>query len=160
MVQSFQASSLRTRIPDQIPGATARELLTLSRQSAKVGDGQFSATFWETLYEQVRSTERPNCPTRLKSYFGSKDIHSLSRYRDSHWRDKMGDKVACEINVSACNVVFEADMVVLDRVTEDMNYETARSHILRYWDQEVSDDPNMELLLQGKVVLGQRVNLN
>ena len=72
----------------------------------------------------------------------------------------MGDKLACQISIEACHLSFEADMVLLDRVSDSMNFETARGLILRYWDQEVSDQPNIELLLQGTIVLGEKVRLD
>ncbi|SPO53199.1 protein of unknown function [Pseudomonas sp. JV551A1] len=159
MFLDFQNRSYQPRIPDKISDTQRRELIALANSSNRILDEKFSATFWETLYEQVRIADRPTCPTRLKSYFASKDIPSLSQYRDKHWGDKMGDKLACEIEIKACKVVFEADMVILDRVTEEMNFESARPHILRYWDQEVSNQPIAELLLQGTVALGKRVQL-
>lgn len=160
MCLDFQSRRLPPRIPSKLPGAKARELMALSHLAKNVLDDAFSATFWETLYEQVRSAERPNCPTRLNSYFACKDIDSLSRYRDTHWSDRMNDKMACQVDIQGCSVRFEADMVILDRITEDMNYEAARPYILRYWDQEVSDQPIIELLLQGSIVLSDRVRLD
>ncbi|AKF47637.1 hypothetical protein ACQJ22_09665 [Pseudomonas fragariae (ex Marin et al. 2024)] len=161
MCIDFQKGSDQPRIPRIVASPRVRELRSLATGSAhSILDGTFSASFWEYLYEHVRSADRPACPSRVESYFASKDLNSLARYRDSHWATKMEDKMVCQINFEACPVVFEADMFVLDRVTDDMNFETARAHILRYWDQEMSFQPNIEMLLQGTIVLGNRVELN
>jgi len=160
MCVDFQSGSHQPRIPRLIASPRVRELKSLATNAHPITDGIFSASFWEYLYEHVRSADRPACPSRIESYFASKDLTSLARYRDNHWHDKMGDKTACQINIEACQVAFEADMVVLDRVTEEMDFESARAHILKYWDQEMSDEPNIELLLQGTIVLGDKVQLN
>lgn len=145
--------------PSSLPSDKARDIAAASRDAHSILDGKFSATFWETLYERVRQAERPGCPSRLDSYFVFKDMQDLQRYRDTHWKDRMGDKMVCKVEIKACPVRFEADMVILDRVTEDMNFSAARPHILRYWDQEESDSPIKELLLQGKVGLSDRIAL-
>lgn len=160
MVIDFQEQNRQPSIPGLIASPLVRKLKSLAPIAHPIRDGRFSASFWECLYEQVRSEDRPRCPSRLESYFASKDLKSLSRYRDDNWSNKMEDKIACQINIEACHIAFEADMVILDRVTDDMNFKTARTHILRYWDQEASDQPNIELLLQGSIVLGDRVQLN
>lgn len=141
-------------LPPSMTVAQAEKLDPLA-QNAEPIEESFGATFWEALYERVRREERPTCPTRLKSYFASRDLNSLRRYRDEHWGSKMGDKMACEIDVSGCPVAFEADMVILDKVSHDMTFESAKPHVLRYWDQEMSPNPNVEILLQGTVVLGK-----
>lgn len=146
------------KLPPNVTSAHAEKLNVLVQLAPPI-TGDFGATFWESLYERVRQEERPSCPSRVKSYFASRDLDSLRRYRDEHWPDKMGDKMACTIDVSGCPVAFEADMVILDKIDGDMTYETARQHVLRYWDQEMSPTPNVEVLLQGKVILGAPVSL-
>lgn len=71
----------------------------------------------------------------------------------------MGDKLTCAIDISGCPVAFDVDTVILDKVGGDMTYSSARPHVLRYWDQETSSKPIMEVLLQGTVVLGEQIDL-
>lgn len=159
MLIDLQANKLQPAIPDKIPRARAVQLNCLAKAARKIHSDTFSATFWEILYEDTRRIERPKCPTRLKSYFACNDIASLRQYRDAHWSNRMSDKIACEINTKNCKVAFEADMTILDDITEEMNFENARPHILRYWDQEESSTPIVELLLQGSVVLGKQIQI-
>lgn len=157
-LQMLQSPLAQIKLPPQVTNTHAERLNVLAQLAPPIVD-DFGGTFWESLYERVRQQERPSCPSRVKSYFASRDVDSLRRYRNDHWGDKMGDKMACAIDVSGCTVAFEADMVILDKVDGDMTFETARPHILRYWDQEMSSNPNVEVLLQGTVVLGERITL-
>lgn len=155
---NLQNGVSRLQLPPSITAAQAVKLAPLV-QSAPAIQNDFGATFWEALYERVRREERSTCPSRLKSYFASRDVDSLRRYRDEHWANKMGDKIICEVDVSECLVAFEADMVILDKVSHGMNFQSAKPHVLRYWDQEMSPKPNLETLLQGTVALGRQISL-
>lgn len=154
-----QARTSDLKVPNAITRAQATTLKFLGRSAPSIVKMDFGATFWEALYERIRTEERPDCPSRLKSYFASRDIDSLRLYRDEHWADLMGDKLTCAIDISGCPVAFDVDTVILDRVGGDMTYRSARPHVLRYWDQETSSRPIMEVLLQGTVVLGEQIAL-
>lgn len=157
--QQVRAKGLK--VPKTITRAQATRLKLLGRSAPSIvpPDFGFGATFWEALYDRIRKEERPDCPSRLESYFASRDIDSLRLYRDEHWADRMSDKVTCEIDISRCPVAFDADAAILDNVGGDMTYRSARPQVLRYWDQEKSSRPIMEVLLQGTVVLGEQIAL-
>lgn len=155
--QQLRASDLK--VPNTITRAQATKLKFLGRSAPSIVKSDFGATFWEALYERIRAEERPGCPSRLKSYFASRDTDSLRLYRDKHWADLMGDKLTCAIDISGCPVAFDVDTAILDRVGDDMTYRSARPQVLRYWDQETSSRPIMEVLLQGTVVLGEQITL-
>tara|TARA_R110002124_G_scaffold128157_8_gene288579 strand:+ start:4796 stop:5482 length:687 start_codon:yes stop_codon:yes gene_type:complete len=155
--QQVRAKGLK--VPNTITRAQATRLKFLGRSAPSIVKSGFGATFWEALYERIRTEERPDCPSRLKSYFASRDIDSLRLYRDEHWANRMGDKVTCAIDISRCPVAFDADTAILDEVGAGMTYRSARPNVLRYWDQEKSSRPIMEVLLQGTVVLGEQIDL-
>lgn len=157
MCLDFQTGQFPPRVPEALPGAIARDLIGQSKASSPIHEGKFSATFWEELYEDVRATDRPHCPSRLDSYFAFKDIDSLRSYQKLHWADRMQGKTVCQIDTQKCTVSFEADTSILDDVSEVMTYEAARKEILRYWDQETAGQPLIELVLQGSIVLGNRI---
>lgn len=159
LIHLLQVGKRGIDLPSTITRAQATKLKFLGRNAPSIIQTEFGTIFWESLYERIRQEERPACPSRLLSYFGSRDEDSLRRYRDKHWPDKMGDKLSCLIDVSACSVAFDADTVILDDVDDHMTYKTARPHVLRYWDQEQSTAPIMEVLFQGTVVLGEQVQL-
>jgi hypothetical protein len=160
MCLDFQTGRTPHRCPAALSGPLAAAMIPLAKGAIPIHEAKFSVTFWEALYEAVRSTERPACPSRLDSYFACNDLAALRRYRDSHWGSRMADKAVCQIDIVGCHVRFEADTVILDQVTEVLTYEAAKKEILRYWDQEMSDTPVIELLLQGTVVLKDLARLD
>jgi len=122
-------------------------------------DADFGGTFWEALYERVRSQDRPACPSRLLSSFACRELSQLRNYCSVHKQNRMYDKLACEIVITGCDVAFDADTSILDAIDGNMTYQTARPHILSYWDQSKTSSPIMEILLQGQYVLGKVVEL-
>lgn len=146
-------------LPPGVRTHDAEKLEPLALAAESILDGAFGSIFWESLYERVRRDEKPSCPSRMDSYFACRDLETLRRYKDKHWLDKMGDKLACEVSISDCPVVFEADMVVLDEIDETMNFSSAAPMVRSYWDQRFSSQPILEILLQGCVELGSEVEI-
>lgn len=159
LIHAHQSSSSDITLPPSITKAQGTKLKFLARSAPCIVKTDFGTTFWEALYERIRQTERPACPSRLKSYFAARDADALRRYRDKHWSDRMGDKLCCLIDISACPVAFDADTAILDAIHQDMTFKMARLPVLQYWDQERTSDPIMEVLFQGTVVLGEQVQL-
>lgn len=71
----------------------------------------------------------------------------------------MSDKIVCRIDASDCNVAFEADTTLLDRIGSNYSFTEAFREVRRYFDQERSDDPVMEVLLQGRVKILEEVSV-
>ncbi|MDN4040269.1 hypothetical protein, partial [Massilia sp. YIM B02443] len=55
---------------------------------------------------------------------------------------------------------FSADMAILDAMELDQTFASAAKEILRYWRQERSKKPLMEMLFQGRARLGERISLS
>ncbi|WP_122425546.1 hypothetical protein [Pseudomonas viridiflava] len=159
LLQNLQMTGAGLHLPPGVRAHHAERLEPLAVEAPSILAGDFGATFWESLYERVRRDERPSCPSRMDSYFACRDLESLGRYKTKHWPQKMNDKMACEITISDCPVVFEADMVVLDDIDGTMTFASATPQVLRYWDQEFTKRPIVEALLQGCVVLGAEVEI-
>lgn len=159
LLKNLQMTPGGFHLPPSVKAHHADRLEPLAIGAPSILAGDFGATFWEALYERIREDRRPSCPSRLDSYFACRDLESLGRYKAKHWSHKMSDKLACEISIADCSVVFEADMVVLDDVDGDMTFASAAPQILRYWDQEFTQRPLIETLLQGCVVLGFEVDI-
>ncbi|WP_233317715.1 hypothetical protein [Pseudomonas sp. Au-Pse12] len=159
LLQNLQMTRGGFHLPPSVRAHHAERLEPLSIEAPSILAGDFGATFWESLYERVRRDEKPSCPSRMDSYFACRDSESLGRYKAKHWLNKMDDKLACEITISDCPVVFEADMVVLDEIDGTMTFASATPQILRYWNQEFTKRPIVEALLQGCVVLGAEVEI-
>ncbi len=145
-------------LPSNVTRHHAEKLKPLALAAQPI-QAAFGSTFWESLYERVRRDEKPSCPSRMDSYFACRDLETLRRYRDKHWPDKMGDKLVCEVSISDCPVVFEADMVILDEIDGAMNFSSAAPIVRSYWDQKFSKQPILEILLQGSVLLDSEVEI-
>lgn len=104
---------------------------------------------WEHLYERVRADHRCERPRRLDSFFTCRDELSVIKYQRRHGLGQ----IICQVDAEHCDLIFASDMTVLDRVSEESCYETALPQIINYWDQKHSDDPIIEVMLQGKVRL-------
>lgn len=108
-----------------------------------------SSGLWEYLYELVRGRFFPSAPKRLDSFFACKDIQSIIDYREKHG---LGE-IICAVDGTKCPVAFEADMRVLDDISPDFNMKRALPEVRRYWNQEHSENPLLEVLLQGEIKL-------
>jgi hypothetical protein len=105
--------------------------------------------FREHLYERVRMQYAAHAPRRLDSFFVCKSLEAVRAYRKRH---RLGE-VNCKLKALGKHVAFQADMTHLDRVSLSQNFASAVTGIRRYWLQETSDDPLIEVLLQGHLVL-------
>lgn len=119
----------------------------------EIGSKQQSASFWEYFYELVRIHHCPEAPSRLQSFFAFKDSASIVRYRERHG---LGD-IECKVDGAECRTAFSADMTILDEIDGGMNFAQALPEVVRYWKKERSDSPIIEVLLQGKVKLLERI---
>jgi hypothetical protein len=158
-ITALQSPFIRdVRLPPSMTMEQAAILHPLA-ESAPPLAAEFGGTFWEALYERVRHQERPTCPSRQKSSFACRELGQLRDYCNAHKQNQMYDKLACEIDITGCEVAFDVDTSILDAIDGSMTYQTARPHILRYWDQSKTSSPIMEILLQGQYVLGKVVEL-
>ena len=159
-LSAFQSPFIRdVRLQPSMTMEQATILHPLAESAPPLAGSEFGGPFWEALYERVRRQERPKCPSRQKSSFACRELGQLRNYCNEHKKNKMADKLACEIDIAGCNVAFDVDTSILDAIDGSMTYQTARPHILRYWDQSKSSNPVMEILLQGQYVLGKEVKL-
>ena len=125
--------------------------LTLAAQNCEIWieSPEASVGLWEYLYELVRSGLFPSAPKRLESCFACNDIQSVINYRKKHG---LGE-IMCAVDGTKCKVAFEADMRILDDISSDFNMKRALSEVERYWNQEQSENPLLEVLLQGEIKL-------
>ncbi|WP_263217941.1 hypothetical protein [Pseudomonas atacamensis] len=117
-----------------------------SRADLQAPNGKISCRFWEHLYEAVRCRDFQDKPKRLKSFFVFRDLETAYWYRTKH---ELGE-VICQVKILQSRVEFEADMTILDSVDETYNYAQAWPEITRYWRQELSENPRIEVLIQGR----------
>lgn len=157
LIYQLQTNPGRIPLPSSLKPHHAERLEPVAMQAPVITESVFGTAFWETLYDRVRRDERPDCPSRLDSYFVFRDMETLGRFVQTHWPKKMADKVVCEVLLSDCHLTFDADTAILDAVVASMTYHEAAPHIRRYWDQEQTANPMIELLVQGKVALGSEV---
>lgn len=120
-----------------------------------IASEEASAGLWEYLYELIRAKFFSSAPKRLESFFTCKDVHSVELYRKRHG---LGE-IICAVDATACTTVFEADMTILDDIAPYYNFKQAVPEIKRYWQQEHSKNPLIEVLLQGKITLLAPINL-
>lgn len=150
---------LRKYVPvsegESVVGGELLNLLIIAslKCDIEIGSKHQSASFWEYLYEIVRARYCPNAPRRLQSFFAFQDASSISRYRERHG---LGD-IECKVDGSQCHTAFSADMTVLDEIDGRMNFAKALPEVVRYWRQEHSEAPVIEVLLQGKVKILNRI---
>ncbi|MYM26227.1 hypothetical protein GTP46_26715 [Duganella sp. FT135W] len=141
-----------------------RALRTLAFRSRQllVGGGRdhvAKAYFWECFYERVRGDGFPYAPSRSTCFFVFSDVAATAAYAQKHYTGSSHDYLFCHVEATASRTSFSADMAILDDVTLKETFASAAEQIRRYWRQERSEEPLMEVLFQGKVCLGERIRL-
>lgn len=139
-----------------------RTLTYLSRQPLKGGyrDHEAQAFFWECFYERVRSEDYPTAPSRAASFFLFSSLESAVAYERKHRTGASHDYLFCDVVATTPRTAFVADMTILDEVGFEQTYAAAAEEIRRYWRQERSETPLMEVLFQGTANLGERLRLS
>lgn len=108
---------------------------------------------WEYLYEIVRIKFFPDAPSRLQSYFSFQAPTSIDYYRQVH----QATGISCEIDSSFCTATFAADMKFVDMIENYHTYSEAENLVKQYWTQQKSTSPIIEILLQGDITIGKKI---
>lgn len=109
----------------------------------------------ETLIENIRQKDFVQNPSRFDSYicFGSKnDADSFQSLLEAdECFEKTEGAILAQLNTDLCDVQFVADQSYINNIHEDMTIEQTIGMINNYWEQNKSDAPITEILLQGEV---------
>ncbi|TCT21550.1 hypothetical protein [Thiobaca trueperi] len=125
----------------------------IERLDIKFETGSDATRLWEYLFEKVRREKFDNLPSRLMSYFAFKSESDIAHYRKEHGMRG----VSCVIDASNCTQAVELDMALFDAVGNNFTYSMAKTVAERYWSGGSSDDPVIEVLLQGEIILAERI---
>ena len=98
----------------------------------------------ELIWESVRRESFPERPSRYRSYYGVRTLDAAVAFREK------SNSSTCSIYKLSSDHYFEADMNLLSfskcsMSTLDMAH--------RYWSGEISSQPQVEILLSGKVAV-------
>jgi len=139
-----------------------RRLTYSSRQPLKRSyrGPEAEAFFWECFYERLRSEAFPNAPSRSTCFFLFSDLDSAVAFERKHLTAMTHNYLFCNVVAKTTRTAFSADMAILDGVTLKQTFVSASEDIQRYWRQERSEKPLMEVLFQGRACLGERLRLS
>jgi len=112
----------------------------------------FDNGLWEYLYEQIRETQAPHAPPRSSVVYASPDVENAERFMSSY--PSYGDTI-WTLDVSECESQFAADMTWLNKIQSSDNANNAAILVQSYWKQVASQDPIMEVLLEGEMMVGE-----
>jgi hypothetical protein len=98
----------------------------------------------------VRETQAPDAPSRSGVIFASPDLVNAERFMRHY--PGYGDTLF-SLEISQCQAHFEADMGWLNAIPSHANADEAAVQVQAYWKQRVSDDPIMEVLVQGEIMV-------
>lgn len=100
---------------------------------------------WEFIWEIVRKYEFPSMPSRMESVFLFKDAETASDFlRD--WRDLRYRAVSVDIDEGTTQ---EFDMNWFTDVPYDIPVSEAKDYARKYWRQELTEHPVIEILHSG-----------
>jgi len=145
---------------------TLKALRTLTYRSRELLEGGYRpdneplALFWECFYERVRSDEFSNAPSRSTCFFLFSDLDSAVDYDRKVHTGPRHNYLFCNVVATSTLTAFSADMTLLNEVVLEQTFASAAEQIRRYWRQERSEKPLMEVLFQGTACLGERISLN
>jgi hypothetical protein len=140
-----------------------RKLTYLSRDFLKEGyrpENELEAWFRESLFERLRSAEFPNAPSRATCFFLFLNLETALAYAREHRTGRPQDHLFCNVKAARTRTAFEADMKIFDQVELKQTFACAAEHIRRYWRQERSEHPMVEVLFQGEALLGEPIRLS
>lgn len=109
---------------------------------------------WEYIFELSRQYVDKKLPSRLDSYFLFDSLDS-SKYFSQQHRQGLGEIYLVNIVHQICAMSF--DMNWLDSIPLSATFGDALKTAIRYWKQEKTDRPIMEVLFQGEYKLGHRI---
>lgn len=125
----------------------------LPRLKSALEGSRYGAAFREHLIERVRADVCPTAPRRRESVFSGLKKSDVEKFQG------IGDRehhVLVTLEVIQCDAAFLGDMAVLDEFEVfDHDYNQAQSIVQRYWLQQHSQNPCLELLVQGRFKWGK-----
>lgn len=140
-----------------------RKLTYLSRDFLKEGyrpENELEVWFRESLFERLRSVEFPNAPSRATCFFLFRNLETAVAFEREHRTGRPQDHLFCNVVATTTRTAFEADMKLFDQVELEQTFTCAAEHVRRYWRQERSEHPLVEVLFQGKALLGEPIRLS
>ena len=102
---------------------------------------------WEYMLEEVRNNHFNNLPKRLSSKFLFKDIKSCEYYKKQHLN---GNGIIYEIEIIQSREYHEADMKIIDNITNHILYKDLKNEFEDYWNKKKTSSPITEIIFQGK----------
>ena len=101
--------------------------------------------FWEFAWEMVRNFEFPNIPSRMDSVFLFTD-EDVARTFQTENRDLQYKLVNVDLQEG---VTEEFDMNWFTDVPSDITLSEVQEYARKYWSQQMSDNPIIEVLHKG-----------
>ena len=110
---------------------------------------------WEYIFEIARQYVDKNLPSRLDSVFFFDNINS-AKYYSTKQRQGLGEVYMINVIQEDCAQAF--DMNWLDSIPLCATFGDAIKTAIKYWQQETTDNPTMEILFQGQFEIGDIVD--
>lgn len=127
------------------------------RRGMSIPEGKtYGAAFREHVIEHVRAEVCPTAPRRRESFFAGLEKSHIEKFEQLAPRDS---SILVIVEVIQCDAAFLGDMALLDEFEVfEHDYKQARSIVERYWLKERTQDPCLELLIQGHFKWGSFVS--
>lgn len=102
---------------------------------------------WEFFLEIVRNSDFSEKPRRLNSTFFFEDLESCNYYIDNHLD---GNGKIYEIEIIKPEKLFEADMKIIDNVSNHVKFKDLVKQFQKYWHGELTESPIKEVVFSGR----------
>lgn len=143
----FELISLTTNAKHSNKYISIDDFISVVQQLDDNGIELFQEGFylWEKIYEDVRVKSHTDKPKRDRSFFLFDNLECCEYYISKH---KGGGQV-CKVEILSTQMLFKADMNLLDEIPNSYTYREAANQSEKYWKGDVSNKPVFEYLFQG-----------
>ena len=151
--RTYKVTETQTGIIHEIPAIrylelvqenkiTSNNLPNIALETAK----HFQMLSRELLWENVRLSEHPDAPSRQRCLFLIESISDLDKWKTYLQIDQNNNSV---VRVQATGKALRVDSNYLTSDSELLSTWSEKAH--KYWNGEISENPTIEILFEGKV---------
>jgi len=150
----FEISVLTGKVHHKEKHIDERELIEIIEFTDKNGIKVFDQGFylWEYIFEKIRRREFQEKQSRIEAFYLFENEADCNYYINTHKRGG----VICEVEIEEQKKIFRGDMNLMDETTFEWTIEEAYNQARKYWKGELSKNPKMEILFNGKCKLKKK----
>lgn len=106
----------------------------------------------EYAWERIREARHPQRPSRMRSAFAFETLEGAERFRREGFPE-----LIYTVDLGSEPLVHRADMTWFDRANAQHSFRGIDDCADHYWRGEILDPVNVELVVQGELVIVSRV---